>query len=759
MNRFQGLKHRAIVAVVVAFFTSGVALAQQAAEVGTFDGHTDPVYSVAWTPGGKTLITGGFDNTVRVWDSATRKLLKTLTGHANLVLSVAPSPDGNLILSGSLDKTAKLWSFPKTGFQKDLNANPAGLKALALKPDGTWAAVATGNQVKIWDLNAGNALRDLNGHTAEVASVAFRGDGAQIASGDKARTIRLWNAADGAAQGSVETPADTVLALAYLPNNQQLVSSGSDGISRLWQLPFADPRTIDVKAPVVVAAFAANGAKFATSGDKIIRIWNPADSALLKEIDAGEPVTALSLSADGGQVAAGLANKTIRVFKTDSGEEVKKIEGLASPATAIALTPDAAGIAAATEDNKIAVYNVADPKDPKVLAGHEGRVTVLRFVPNDANLLVSGSADRSAKLWNRNEAKLVRDFKGHGDAVSGLAVSADGKTLVTASNDQTARAWNIADGKEGVTFKGHTSPVLTVSISPDGSKIATGAADKTTRFWEAATGRELQLLSTFGGPLVGVAIGADNKTVVAASQDQKAVVWATSAIRAFAGHQGPVFTVAVAPNGAQVITGAADKTVKVFDVNNGAVVRSLEGHGDAVRAVAFSKDGAKIVSGSLDKTVKIWNAADGKIIVTSKPLSQGVVALAVSADNKQIVAGLIDNKGKVLSLAATEQVKLETGDLEGHTGVIQGLAFLPDNVTIVTGAEDKTIKVWQPRPSPDTLRRFTRWPGTPTARSSPRARGISRCGDGMSRRERKSRRSRRLMRTRFTPSRTARKAT
>src|SRR4051794_33737622 len=65
--------------------TVGVSLAQQATTVGTLDGHTDPVYSIAWSPDGKLVVTGGFDNTVRIWDSATRKELKKLEGHSGLV--------------------------------------------------------------------------------------------------------------------------------------------------------------------------------------------------------------------------------------------------------------------------------------------------------------------------------------------------------------------------------------------------------------------------------------------------------------------------------------------------------------------------------------------------------------------------------------------------------------------------------------------------------------------------------------------------
>src|SRR3954469_11590964 len=131
MPRFARNRPRLAAVLLMALATTGVALSPQAATVvGTLDGHADPVYSVVWSPDGKTLVTGAFDNTVRLWDAATRKEIKKFEGHANLVLSVAASPDGKRILSGSLDKTAKVWQVPGGGPLKDLTGSPAGIHAL-----------------------------------------------------------------------------------------------------------------------------------------------------------------------------------------------------------------------------------------------------------------------------------------------------------------------------------------------------------------------------------------------------------------------------------------------------------------------------------------------------------------------------------------------------------------------------------------------------------------------------------------------------
>ena len=147
MGRIMKDCPRVLVACLVALATAGLALAQQAAVVGTLDGHADPVYAVAWSPDGKTLATAGFDNTVRLWDAASRKEIKKYEGHSKLVLAVAISPNGKQILSGSLDNTAKLWDYPTSEPPRTIAALPTGLQTLAVKPDGKQFAASAGKSV------------------------------------------------------------------------------------------------------------------------------------------------------------------------------------------------------------------------------------------------------------------------------------------------------------------------------------------------------------------------------------------------------------------------------------------------------------------------------------------------------------------------------------------------------------------------------------------------------------------------------------
>ena len=134
-----------------------------------------------------------------------------------------------------------------------------------------------------------------------------------------------------------------------------------------------------------------------------------------------------------------------------------------------------------------------------------------------------------------------------------MNVSRDGAKLVTGSADKTARIWNVADGKAIATLGGHDAPVSSVFLSDDANRVATGSADQSVRFWDAASGRELQDCTDHHAAIGRVAGLPDNKSVVSAGADNAVRVWTPAAVRVFAGHQGPVFSVAVLPNGTQVL--------------------------------------------------------------------------------------------------------------------------------------------------------------------------------------------------------------
>ncbi|KAE9403797.1 WD40 repeat-like protein, partial [Gymnopus androsaceus JB14] len=199
-------------------------------------------------------------------------------------------------------------------------------------------------------------------------------------------------------------------------------------------------------------------------------------------------------------------------------------------------------------------------------------VTSVVFSP-DGHKIVSGSVDKTIRIWDSNTGKqLGNPLEGHDDRVYSVAFSHDGQKIVSGSYDKTIRVWDSNTGKQlGDPLEGHAAGVFSVALSPDGQKIVSGSVDKTIRIWDSNTGKQL------GDPLEG--------------------------------HDDSVSSVAFSPDGQKIVSGSVDKTIRIWDSNTGKQLgHPLEGHDDSVSSVAFSPDGHKIVSGSGDKTIRIWDS-------------------------------------------------------------------------------------------------------------------------------------------------------
>jgi WD40 repeat protein len=574
-------------------------------QVETLKGHTEAVYSVSFSPNGKTLASASKDNTVKLWDINSGQVIKTLKGHISGVIKVNFSPDGKTLASASGDGTVKLWDINSGQVIKTLKGNTSGVIKVNFSPDGKTLASASGDgTVRLWDINSGQVIKTLKGHTSGVIKVNFSRDGKTLASASYDRTVKLWDINSGQV---IKTLQGLVNSVSFSPDGKVLASA---------------------------------------SDDRTVKLWNINSGQVIKTLQGyTDFVSNVNFSPDGKTLAAS-GDKTLKLWDINSGKNIKTLKGHTGLVLSVNFSPDGKTLASASYDETLKLWNINSGKDIKTFKGHTLYVKSISFSP-DGKTLASASWDNTVKLWDINSGKVIKTFQGHTFYVNSVSFSPDGKTLASGSYDKTVKLWDINSGKVIKTLKRHTSRVDSVSFSPDGKTLASASEDKTVNLWDINNGRVIKTLEGFVNE---VSFSPDGKTLASSSWDETLKLWDINSgrvIKTLKGHTDSANSVSFSPDGKTLAFASGYHTVKLWDINNGRVIKILRGHINSVDSVSFSPNGKTLASASWDKTVKLWDRESDREITTLKGHRDSVNSVRFSPDGKTLASASDDGTVKL----------------------------------------------------------------------------------------------------------------
>jgi WD40 repeat protein len=380
---------------------------------------TSPVFDIAVSPDGRQYATAENDGTVRVWNTADARPLKSFTGHTGAVRSVTFAPDGRTVVSGGADGTVRRWNLADPAALAHLDVRPDTLTAIALSPDG------------------------------------------DVLAGAGPEGVRLLSAAG---RKPIGPPFGTAKGLAFSPDGQLLATAGSDKTIRLWDVASRRQRGAAITGPVSAVAFSPDGMLLASAGvDETVRLW---------DVTTGKPFGppmrghSVAFSPDGRLLASAADDGTVRFWDPATGKpDGPPMTGSTGPIQLIAFSPDGTSLVS-TDDSTVRLWDVRSRRPIGApLLGHRNRVGGASFSPDGGTLATSGE-DGTIRLWDvASHVQIGPQLLSPGGPVRSVTFLRDGVTLAATGADGTVRFWGAPSART-LTGAQLTQSLCTVAGAP-----------------------------------------------------------------------------------------------------------------------------------------------------------------------------------------------------------------------------------------------------------------------------------------------------
>ncbi len=462
-------------------------------------------------------------------------------------------------------------------------------------------------------------------------------------------------------------------------------------------------------------------------------------------------VSKILFTPDGKELISVSNDKTIRVWDAATGEILRVLRlpidvGPWGELYAAALSPNgktlAVGGAGPEKDNSGAIYliSLADGTLERVIRGHKMSIFSLAFSP-DGKLLASGSADKTARLWDVTTGDCRQTLSGHTNFVKGVIFSPDGRHVATASHDQTGRIWSAQTGESEVVLRGHDKEVDCAAWSPDGKTLATGGRDQTIRLWNA-DGTARKTFGKLGSAITSLTFTTDSRKVLFTRGMGRSHVCSLLDLGSgeetvrFTQHTNTVYDGTLSPDGTlAATTGGNGYEIYLWDTRGATVALRLASKGRAAFSSAWGLDGQTIAWGNNNKgsalklniplersfqlrgleaaTVPDENfrraqptrgtlslEATGRLVVSVRRGDKTVADLKLHQDTDIVrcFTLLSDDQAVVGSSYNLLLFDTHTGKIlrsfKGHMGEVWAVAPSPDNRYLLSASTDQTLRIW-----------------------------------------------------------------
>ncbi len=641
---------------------------------GILKSHTGSIEALAMSGDGRLAVTGSTDRTVRVWDLASGRILRTLAGHREWVQAVALTADNRFVLSGSEDRTVRYWSLDDGAHQAVLRGHTLGVTGIAVAADGDSAySVSEDGSLRRWNLRTGDSVQLFKGAYHQLRPVVLAPDDRVIfGAGDW--TIIVLDERYRSVMRTLEGHEGIVTSLCLASDGNTLYSGAEDGTVRRWLLHSGECTRVMTghRSSVDAMAFADGGQSLVTgSKDRTLRVWDLETGECTKVLEGHSGfVRCLAVADNGEHVLSGAGDHTLRRWNLRAEQPGRVRKRHDEPVLLLALSPDGGRAVSGTRHGKFMVWrnnkDGAPVADGAIDSGHGDWVRVLQMA-DDGRTAISGSNDTTLHVWDLADGTRQHTLTGHERAVYGVDIATDGARAVSLSRDHTFRAWNLESGhcERVLVYSGNhrfqrsattpsalleeiaPGPVFDTAYQPlsawspfacsaDAGRVIYGA-DDCAGLWNTRTGELVE--ETLGDVrVVACVIDAGGSRALFGTFGGKVIGWTPGGgTQSLLAHAARIIDVTMSADGTRGVSAARDDTICTWDLVSGRREATINGPFGKVDTVMIAPDGAYAYSVYGD-TLVAWSLRDARQLA-SVSFDHQITSLGVTPDGHRAVVG------------------------------------------------------------------------------------------------------------------------